>query len=378
MRHEELTEALARARDMPDGPGRIAELERIIAYADAAADARLGLDARFELIAAFNAGAERWRMLAPLGWCRTAFDRDPALFSDADTQRLRRYQRWAVASMLGTCRIGLAQTLATLEDMERRLRSGGHSLRAVFGLRCRIADHLGDEAAAREWLGRWRAAPRDEHSDCAGCEATWQTALLAGWGEWAEAVRAAEPVLQGVLGCVHQPEAALAAVMVPYLRLGRHEDAGHAHVLAYRRHRQERDGFPFLADHLRFCALTGHLDRGLDLLAEQLGRLDRPYDDVSAMEFAAAGALVCRLAAETDLGGRIVHRPAHRDRPAADLPVAALGIDLLAVAEDLAGRFDARNGTNHQSGRVAAWLAVRPVCAPVSLPAAEAEHDPAR
>lgn len=367
MRREELLEALAEARDIPDGDGKVAELERIIAHADAAADARLGLDARLELIAAYNSTAERWRMLSPFGWCLTMFDRDPSLFSASDAEQLRRCHRWVVATLLSTPRVGLAQARAALDDLERRLRVDGHSLQAVYALRCRIADHLGDEAAAREWLERWRSAARDENSDCAGCEPARQAALLASWGEWTEAVRVVEPVLQGVLGCVDQPERALAAVMVPYLRLGRLDDAAQAHVRAYRRHRRERNAFPFLAEHLRFCALGGWLDRGLDILAEQLGRLDHPYDEASAMEFAAAGALVCRLAAEAGHGERIIRRPAD-DRPAADLTVAELGADLLATAEDLAGRFDARNGTNHQSGRMAAWLAERPLCDPFPLP----------
>lgn len=367
MRREELIEALAEARDLPDGEKRIAELERIIAHADAAADARLGLDARYELIAAYNSTAERWRMLVPFGWCVTTFDRDPSLFDAADAQQLRWYHRWAVASLFSTPRVGLAQILATLDDLERRLRADGHSPQAAYGLRCRIADHLGDEPAAREWLERWRSAPRDANSDCAGCEPARQAELLAGWGEWDEAVRSVEPVLNGVAGCIDQPERALAAVMVPYLQLGRFDDAGRAHVRAYRRHRSDRDGFPFVAEHLRFCALSGHLDRGLDILAAHLGRLDHPYDDASAMNFAAAGALVCRLAAEAGID-RTVHRPAHRDRPAADVPVSELEAALLAVAEDLAGRFDARNGTNHQSGRLAAQLAARPLCDPFSLP----------
>ena len=40
--------------------------------------------------------------------------------------------------------------------------------------------------------------------------------------------------------------------------------------------------------------------------------------------------------------------------------MATLGGLLLGLATALAGSFDARNGTGHQSGRIAAWLAERP------------------
>lgn len=371
---DELIEALEDARDLPDGDGKVAELERIAAHADAANDVRLGFDARFALIDAYNNHTERWRMLPPFSWCLTAFDRDPSLFDDWDAEMLRWYHKWAIAALRSTPRVGLAQTRTALDDLERRFRAQGRSLHAVYNLRCRIADHLGEETEARAWLARWRVANRDENSDCAGCDPSRQAELLAGWGEWDEAVQTIEPVLTGTPGCAEQPEKALVTVMVPYLRLGRYDEAAQAHVRAYRRHRHERDAFPFLAEHLRFCALTGQYERGLEILGAHLGWLDRPYDESSAMEFAAAGALVCRLAAEGGID-RMIDRPAYRDRAAAELSVPALGADLLATAQDLAGRFDARNGTSHQSGRMAAWLADRPIDAPVSLPPDEPPGD---
>ncbi|HEX5597685.1 MAG TPA: hypothetical protein VFX61_16945 [Micromonosporaceae bacterium] len=373
MRRDELIAALTEVRDLPDDDDKIAELERIIAHADAAADVRLGFDARFELIAVYNSRTDRWRMLPAIGWCRTAFDRAPGMFNEQEAETLRRYHKWSVAALVCTPRVGLAQTRTALDDLERRLGTSGHSRQTVYNLRCRIADHLGDETEARRWLARWRDAARDENSDCASCELSQQAELLAGWGDWAEAARVVEPVLNGVLGCLDQPEKAMVAVLLPYLHLGRYEAAAQAHVRAYRRHRHERDALPLLAGHLRFCALSGHHERGLDLLAEHLGSLDRPHDEASTMEFAAAGALVCRFAVEAGAGGRAIHRPAAVDRPAADLTVAAIGADLLAIAEDLAGRFDARNGTSHQSGRMAGWLSDRPLCAPFPLPAEEPE-----
>jgi len=363
---DELLAALEEARDLPDGDAKIAELDRITAHADAAADVRLGFAARLALIEAHNHHTERWRMLPPFEWCLAAFDRDAAMFDPWDTELLRWYHKWAVAALCGTSRVGLARTEATLDDLERRLRSGGHSPQAAHSLRCRIADHVGDEPAARQWLARWQAAPRDEHSDCAGCDPASQARLLADWGHWAEAVEVVEPVLAGELSCPEQPERALAAVLVPYLRLGRYDEAAQAHVRAYRRHRHERDAFPFLADHLRFCALTGHHERGLEILARHLAWLDRPYDESSAMEFAAAGALVCRLAEAAGSDRHAIHRPAYADRLAAELTVPALGAELLAAAQDLAGRFDARNGTSHQSGRIASWLAERPLTGPAT------------
>ncbi|WP_373868440.1 YbjN domain-containing protein [Micromonospora yangpuensis] len=245
----------------------------------------------------------------------------------------------------------------------------------VAGLRCRIADHVGDEPAARRWYERWRTAEPDPASGCVGCLPVRRAELLAGWGDHRGALAELGPVLAGTVDCTDQPAAALAVALLPWLRSGEPHRAAAGHVRAYRRHRREWSAFGYLAAHLRFCALSGNPARGLAVLAEQLPRLDRAPDDRRAMEFAAAGALVCAVAAEAGLAAQRIHRPAYGTRPAADLDVGALGADLLAVATALAGSFDARNGTGHQSGRIAGWLAERPTGPAVPLPADGPDSD---
>ncbi|MFY1690853.1 YbjN domain-containing protein [Plantactinospora sp. WMMB782] len=369
MTSDEMAAALADARDRPDDAAKLADLDRIVAYADAAGDLRLGFTARLALVEV-RQQIQPWRMLPPLRWCLDVVDRAPETVERLDADQLPRYHRAAVAALCATPRVGLAGAEAALDDLERRLGAAGRSRRPAYALRCRIADHVGDEPAARRWLVRWRAASRDGWSGCAGCEAVEQARLLTGWGRWTEAVRIVESVLAGRLDCPDQPERALGTVQVAYLRLGRYAEAADAHVRAHRRHRRERTGFGFLADHLRFCALAGQHDRGLTILARHLPELDRRPDEASALEFAAAGALLCRLAGEAGSTRQRLHRPGHARRHPAELTVAALGHELTATAQDLAGRFDARNGTRHQSGRVAGWLAEPPVPGPVSLPPA--------
>ncbi|MEU7804345.1 YbjN domain-containing protein [Micromonospora arborensis] len=371
-----LEAALTDARDLPDGPARQVTLERLAERADAAGDVRSGMDARFALIEAYLLHGERWRLVEPVRRCRAAADHRPELLTDAEAGLLLRYQRYAVEALIGTPRVGLDQTRALLHDLAHRVGAGGPDTPTVAELHCRIADHLGDEPTARHWYERWSGKRPGPAGGCPGCAPARRAELLAGWGEW----RAALDELRESDGdretCTDQPERDLIAGLLPALRAGEPERAAAAHVRAYRRHRRERAAFAHLAAHLRFCALGGHLERGLTILAEQLPRLDRPTDDLAAMEFAAAGALVCGLAVDAGLGGRTMPRPAYGGRPATELDVAALGALLLGMANELAGSFDARNGTGHHSGRIAAWLAERPLAAPVPLPADDEPDEP--
>ncbi|PTA46963.1 YbjN domain-containing protein [Micromonospora sp. RP3T] len=381
-RDRALAAALADARDRPDDEGRCAELDRIAARADAADDPRTALSARFALVEAYLHRGERWRTVEPVRRLRATLARHPGLLDAHPDElvRLRRHHRQAVEAALGTPRVGLDQIRSLTDTLADEL---GPDATPVAELRCRLADHLGDEPAARRAYQRWTAGDAaDPVGGCPGCAPARRAELLTGWGEPEAALAALAAPEQhgyhdpadGEPNCTDQPERSLTAGLLPWLRTGAVERAARAHVRAYRRHRRERAAFPLLATHLRFCALGGYPHRGLELLTEQLPRLDRPADDLSAMEFAAAGALLCGLATEAGLGGRRIHRPGHGSRPAAEVDVATLGAQLQALATALAGSFDARNGTGHQSGRIASWLAERPLAGPVSL-AAESEFD---
>ncbi|MFE9192453.1 YbjN domain-containing protein [Micromonospora sp. NPDC007208] len=367
--------ALAEARDLPDSPARQVALERLAERADAAGDVRSGMDARFALIEAYLLHGERWRLVEPVRRCRAAADHRPDLLTETETGLLLRYQRYAVEALLGTPRVGLDQTRSLLHDLAHRVGADGPDTPTVAELHCRIADHLGDEPTARHWYERWSGQRPGPAGGCPGCASARRAELLAGWGEWAAALTELAESDGDPQSCTDQPERDLVAGLLPALRTGEPARAAAAHVRAYRRHRRERAAFPHIAAHLRFCALGGHLERGLAILAEQLPRLDRPTDDLAAMEFAAAGALVCGLAADAALGGRTMPRPAYGERTAAEVDVAALGALLLGVASELAGSFDARNGTGHHSGRMAAWLAERPLAASVALPTDDDEAD---
>lgn len=360
----DLEEALNAARAMPDGDGKVATLERLVERADAAGDDTVGVAVRFELIQAYNETSGRSRMLAPFAWCLAAYDRDPSLFGRWDAEMLRWYHKWAITTLLTDYRVSLPQTMAALDDMERRFVAGGHSLNIIYALRSRVASHIGDQAQAQHWFEQWRIAPRDENSDCEGCDPTRQATMLASWGRNEEAVAIVEPVLTGAVGCNEQPERAFAELQVIYLRLGRFEEAAKAHVRSYRRHRHEQDATVFIPDHLMFCGLSGHHERGLDLLDEHLARLDHPYDDFSTMEFMAAGALVTRLAIEA---GSV--------RQVAGQSLPDLHHRLATGAREQAARFDTRNGTDHQSRNVERMMAEQPLTKDLALPPDEPRRE---
>lgn len=358
---EDLWRVHEQVRNMPWGSGQIAAVEQLIQRADVANEPELAFATRMLATNAYVYGGEPAKSFVTFSWCLTEFDRDPKPYHGRYTHFLFWHFKYMATALVKFPSVPLARTAAVLDDMERRYRAGGHSLQAVYKYRHRVARHVGAADEAEQWYRQWVTALRDDLSDCAGCDPTSQVSYLSHLGRDEDAVALAEPVLAGRLSCTEQPQAILTALMVPYLRTGRLEQARDAHRQAYRRNRQHLADLDDIGEHIEFCVLTGNDTRGLEIVERHLDWLDRAPSPSSAMRFASAVALVLNRLAATGPAGLTVHRRAYGDRPASDVPVGVLGAELAATATGLAGTFDARNGTTTQSELVAGWLATEPI-----------------
>ena len=373
----QLWSLLSQAEDMPWGAAQIALVEQILRRVDTAGDPRLAFVARLVATNAYVYGGEPAKAFAPFSWCVSDFDNNPQPYHQSNAHSLLWLFKTMVNGLTDFPEVPLARTYAVLDDMERRYREAGHGLQAVYKYRYVVADHVGLRDEADAWFERWQAAPRDDLSDCDGCDPSDFAEYLAAHGRYAEAVAVAEPVLSGRLDCTEQPQSILRELMVPYLLTGRPEDAAAAHRRSYRLQRSNLADLASIADHISFCARTGNEHRGLEILQRHLDWLATAPSPSAEMEFAAAGGHLLRRLTALGHGDAVLRR---RDLP--DSTAAQLATELAARATELAGRFDARNGTTAQSRRIAERLAAEPYDVPVVLsplrrPVAASEPAPA-
>jgi tetratricopeptide (TPR) repeat protein len=357
---DDLWRLLAQARDMPYGTGQIALVEQVIRHADAAGLEGPSFAARMLATQAYTYGGEPAKAFVTFSWCLNEYDRNPGRRSREDERLLLWHFKYVINALTAFPEVPLDRTYAVVDDMERRYRAGGHSLHAVYRQRWGIAHHIGDAAAADEWYARWNAAPRDQNSDCAGCDPGGKVMHLVERGRDEDAVALAAPVLAGHLSCTEQPQSILTDLLLPYLRTDRLTEAADAHRRAYRLMRGSLSDFGDIAEHLMFCAWSGNEVRGLEIVQRHLGWLDRSPSPWDTMWFAAAAARVLDGLVAAGHGELTVHRPGATDRDPTDIPVPELVTQLAGQARELAVRFDARNGTTRQGERVAQWLAAEP------------------
>jgi tetratricopeptide (TPR) repeat protein len=352
---QDLWRLLDEATDLPYGAAQIALLEQVMAHADAMQVEELRFRVRMFLTQSYIYGGERVKSFVTFSWCLAEFDRDPQRYS-----RYTHTMLWHFKHMIGAMtrfpQIPLQRTYAVLDDMERRWRDGGHSMHAVYAYRHRVASHIGDRDTAEDMFLKWHTAPRDRLSDCIGCDPTGKSVWLSAQGRDDEVIAMAQPVLDGQATCNEQPQSILTALMLPYLRTGRLEEARDAHRRAYRVIRNNLADLGEIAEHIHFCAVTGNEARGLEIIERHLAWLDTPPTPFSAMQFAAESALVLRRLTDSGHGDKTITRPAYGDRAATDLPLSVLVTEFTGLARDIAAQFDVRNGTARQTEHVEEML----------------------
>jgi hypothetical protein len=303
---EQLWTMLDQAYQMPYGPGQIALVEQIITHADAQHLTPLAFAARMRATSSYVHGGEPVRSFATFAWCLAEFDRDPAAY-----QHQYRTLLWHFKYMSGALtrfpEVPLERAYGVLDDMQRRWQETGHSLQAVYAYRHHVAAHIGDFDAAEAYYEQWCAAPRDDLSDCVGCDPTQKAGWLSQRQRYEQAVAMGDPVLSGRLTCSEQPQNMLTTLMVPYVRTGRLDQARDAHRRAYRLHRPHLADLNNIADHIEFCARTGNEARAVEIVERHLGWLDRAPSPWAAMLFAAVSSLALRCAEARHDGELTVH-----------------------------------------------------------------------
>ncbi|MFV2178239.1 hypothetical protein ACFHW2_38120 [Actinomadura sp. LOL_016] len=290
---------LERAREMEPRMPRIALTQRVVQNAMAAGAVDVLAEARFQLLddllqprrhrsrnPRFSALRELFRMLDE----RTI---------PAEPGRIDALWRAVPVVLDGALtRPGppLRQVHGLLDAADRRCRPGTDDRHHVRWFRTEAAARSGNADAARAAWARFRELPPVKTY-------TDRDTVLRGVVWWLDlgcdrdAIAAAAPILEG--GDDRHEDLLLPA----YLRTGRTDDAREVHE---RTHGTARHA-PEVTAHLHFCAETGLLERGREILHRTLDLFHGSNADddftFADMRLYTAGARMCELLADAGHGG---------------------------------------------------------------------------
>ncbi|GAB4059086.1 hypothetical protein GCM10028775_69100 [Catellatospora paridis] len=347
MSEQQLREAFGAAMAMPDGPAQHAALDGAIRHADAAGEAKIAFEFRIQAIQNFRFGGDDRRAFLAFSLALAAFDRDPEIGGPGAEHSILWRFKWIVNALPEFPDVPLDRTYAVLDDMRARYLRGGHSLHAVHQARWQIALHVGDLDTAAASYHDMITAERDGLANCSVCVPSAQAWYWLTLGRPKEAIAIASPFADS--WCRTQPERIRTNLMLAHLHTGDLRKAAELHRAAYRVMRTDRLHLSALGTHLTFLGRSGNELRGLDLLERHLPWLDGTANPYDVLVFVSCAVLVLNRLAEGGHGDVTVQGRPGPDGRRPPTTVAALRAELLPLVEQLAARFDARNGTTYQS-----------------------------
>ncbi|GLY18506.1 hypothetical protein Kisp01_55200 [Kineosporia sp. NBRC 101677] len=343
-----LADLLARVDAAPFGVAGRALLDECVALADQHDLPEWGYAARLRLLASAARIGDTDAQLSAFAWCvgRNAADpeRFPLQVGDHD---LLWYHKHVVAALTASPLFTLDDVESALEAMQEQYLRAGAGMSAVWQARFQATLGLGRPERAAGMLAALKRTPRDEYSHCFTCSRAEEAEFhyLAGHDQAGLALTA--EILANDLSCGDEPANAMAHALLPLLRAGRPGEARRLHLRGYRLIRSSPDRLRAIAQHLRFCAVTGNEARGLEILVQHLRLLEHDrLNQLAHLDLLSAAVVLLTAVEQAGAGDQPVIA-------SAPWTIRELLVALRARAAALAERFDQRNGNDFESRRLA-------------------------
>ncbi|WP_338899658.1 hypothetical protein WBG99_31865 [Streptomyces sp. TG1A-60] len=346
---DELYQALQENDRRPYGRPRTVTAEELVDAAEQFEETVPLAHALLELQEAYTYGSEPRKSPVVFARLLTLFDEQPDVFDERLRHTLFWRFKWVSNALRALPEIPLASLRQWLTEMRDRYEKAGLGLQPYYGQAYQLAAHVGEDTTLAYEL--WAGRTRTRLSDCEACEICERALYHLTAGDDERALSAWEPVLAGKESCQEEPARSLSYALLPLLRTGRTDRAREVHLVGHRGCRRNPSMSGEVGRHLEFCALTGNEARGLELLAENRSLFDEVDSPLDLFDFLTGVEVLLQ---RVELLG-------HGELPAAGYAgrtwtVAGLRAEVRGRADDLAARFDARNGTTAHTDRRRARL----------------------
>ncbi|SCY01242.1 hypothetical protein SAMN02745898_101582 [Streptomyces sp. 136MFCol5.1] len=346
---DELYQALRENDRRPYGRTRTVTAEELVDAAEQFEEPVPLVHALLELQEAYTYGSEPRKSPVVFARLLTLFDEQPDVFDERLRHMLFWRFKWVANALRALPEMPLASLRQWLTEMRDRYEKADLGLQPYYGQAYQLAAHVGEDTTLAYEL--WAGRTRTRFSDCEACEICERALYHLTAGDDERALGAWEPVLAGKESCQEEPARSVSHALMPLLRTGRPDRARELHLVGYRSCRRNPSMSQEVGRHLEFCALTGNEARGLELLAENRNLFDEVDSPLDLLGFLTGVEVLLR---RVELLG-------HGELPAAGYAgrtwtVAGLRAEVCGRADDLAARFDARNGTTAHADRRRARL----------------------
>lgn len=347
---QEIARLRLEASRLPNGSTKMSMMEQAVALADAQNDLDLAYRLREELLSVANFAGRGDVVLVHFSWCLAQYDRHPGRFP---AHTLHWTYKWVVSGAPTFPEISRAQIDELLRDLGERYERVGGSLFTLWQLRRDVMVEMGDAEEARVAHRRLRRLRRGYLSDCPACVASNHADYYFFINRRAQAFRALKPLLENQLTCAEQPIFAVSRAL-PYLFAAKRVEEAREFQRKYSRElRHHSSVTAWVAHHIEFLTLDANFAAATRLLDRYLPAALADTNLLRRFVFLrAAGRLLARLAEQGKRGIRTRLPESVTLSVGADAGPAPLSEWFTQQAQQIAARFDARNGNSWYSRRL--------------------------
>jgi hypothetical protein len=367
---EQVYQLLSQSLDLEDGDAQIALREEAVRLADLGGDLKLQYFAREVFVRSCIFGGATEKGLVAFAWLLAQFDNHPGRF---DQWAILWKYKWINGLICDFPQISKQRIYEMLDDLEKRALKAGYGLRAVTNQRYRAEKFWDNREHAIEYFRKLEELPPDGLSNCPLCETDERVSFAIYCRNDERALEIAIPILDGGQKCGSVPHRTYANVLLPLIRLGRHDEALRYHLKSYSLIANNKAFLDKVADHIICLALTENFKQATALVEAHYAWTETNRDLFAHFRFFRAAWLLFELLAERNRWINL--------NMASAFPLYSDGsqyecIELAAwfkqKAEGIARRFDERNATDFFMRTIAETPSLKALRATFPLAGAEA------
>lgn len=343
--YEKLEKLQEQYRKLPHSPQRVELCREAVAVADRLEEPSEQLAGRFDLAYACIFGDDPAKALPVCAEFMRLHQENPGELGEAEGDAVISVAMLASSIARRLPQIPLEQCKSLLTEFRDQVRTYGLGERLWQCHAGEFAMMTGNLAALEEHLERFRAAERDDVSDCAVCETGAMAEYLMALGRRTEAVTLVEDLLQKQEFCEEQPWKLLSILTDDALARNDLQEAEHFSAAMLIQSIKNPTDLRRVGTLLRMKGASGDWKDGLKLLKKALPWTNNFWDQDLLFYFYLGAASFCQAYSAEHTEIKLPPVPGFTDCPENGLyDCAALTQWFWSRAEEIGARFDRRNG----------------------------------
>jgi hypothetical protein len=303
---------------------------------------------------------ESENMLATYPWVLSQIDQYPNRFDEHTA--LWAY-KWVIAALPEFPHISLEQIKVALIDMERRfMKENSNNEPVILYFKANIAELTGDINDLKYYLEKFMAVKDNPTTlgNCKACIADYIVKLHNIAEKYDEAIECASPILAKKMTCSEVPERTYPRVMMSQWYLGNAKEAKKMYQ-KYKRFIKSNTGqLEEVAEAISYLALSNQTTEAMDLFEQKFPYSMNRLALMDNFDYYLGALLLFGKLKHQNKSSVKLNLPETFElyTPSNEYAVDTIYAHMIAQLNDIAQKFDTRNGNNYFSERIKKNLAL--------------------